>query len=143
MFALARHRRRIIMHSLALFAAIVLIMSSWLPQGLLLCFHHDGDIHVSTEAHHDDDHKLSDVTECGNCCHHDHCVDVILDLPDVHPYAHVFVQAGVPTMTVLPWSTELQVHDENHSIEYRLYRERQRDLGPPNDSLVRTVRLLV
>ena len=148
MFALVRHHQRLIMHSIALCAVMVLVISSWMPQGLLLCLNHDGHMHVTTvvhhdNKHHDNGHHHADNTICNNCCEHDPCIDVVLELPDAHPHAHVFVQAGVPTVTVLSWSTELLVHDESHTIGYRLYRERLRDLGPPNDSLVRTVRLLV
>ena len=94
---------------------------------------------------HDDHHD--DAAPC--CVHDDHaalahgCIDVEIDLPEVHPLSPVIVHLGLPTVTELAWSSFVDHDAAQQQVTLRARGQQQRDLGPPSACLIRTVRLQV
>jgi hypothetical protein len=110
----------------------------------MVCLHHDGELHVVSCIAHDQLHEDEHEDAC--CAHDDHCIDVVIDVPEANRFAPVVapLAASVPvTIHWLPYRDELSLVAVNGgSTKILRHSRRQFDFGPPTACPIRTFRTL-
>jgi hypothetical protein len=126
----------------AVAVALLVMVSSWFPSGLMVCIHDDGAVQMVSSVFH---HQTQDETEQHACCSHHDCVDVVIELPEVIRSVQVVAPLAATVPVIIHWLPFQNVHSELAAKSLApIVTQRQRPcaLGPPHACSLRLFRTL-